>query len=67
MFYKGKIIAESNQSVEIEDNKLIEIALKDMSKKTVSKIIQIGKIRIGITSFRYKQDILAFAAVSQSV
>jgi hypothetical protein len=49
VFYEEEILLMTNkQETEEKSEKIIKSALSELNKKSISKVIQIGKIRLGI-------------------
>ena len=67
MYYEQQIIFETNKNIDDKTHSLLKSALKELSSKSVSKVVQLKKIRLGISSFKYKNSIIAFGVYGSNV
>ncbi len=67
MFYKGRILVQSNVNLDEKNLNVVKSALTQLSRKSVSKVVQLGKLRMGISSFKYKTSTLAFGVFGSEV
>jgi hypothetical protein len=67
MFYQGRIVVQSNTIIEEKNLNLIKSALTELNRRAVSKVVQLEKLRLGISSFKYKSSILAFAVFGKNI
>ena len=67
MFFHGKITVQSNPNIPEKTSNLVKSALTELSRRAVSKVVQLDKIRLGISSFKFRSSILAFAVFGKNV
>lgn len=67
MFYEDEIIFETDKKLDSKTETLLKTALKELSSKSVSKVVQLKKIRLGVSSFKYKNTIIAFGVYGSNV
>lgn len=70
MFFHGKIAIQSNQNIKEKTLNMVKSALTELSRRAVSKVVELDKsekLRLGISSFKYRSSILAFAVFGKGV